>query len=250
VELADDFNEKARALAEQSYPNEACALLVGVGKRSKFFACRNISTDPTSQFLIHPDDYIAAESAGDIIGLWHSHTNTNSSPSEIDIACCEAMEVPWIISSIWQENEEFKHGPMTTITPLGEPLEYVGRPYVFGQIDCYSLTVDFYKREFGIVLPPFKDRRIDFWWKNGTDYFGNLYKEQGFQDVEGEWKRGDVVMFGVGSDIPNHVAIYLGAGIILHHVVNRLSRREECSPYWSEKVVRCVRHKDAHQSNP
>jgi proteasome lid subunit RPN8/RPN11 len=242
----DDFTEQARALAAQSYPNEACALIVGVGKRSRFFPCRNISSDSTSQFLIHPDDYIAAETAGEIIGLWHSHTNADSSPSEIDLACCEAMEVPWVISSITQSGGSFEHGPMTTITPLGELLEYIGRPYVFGQIDCYSLTVDFYKREFGITLPPFKDRRVDFWWKDGTDLLGDLYKAQGFEDVEGEWQNGDVIMFAVNTDIPNHVAIYLGAGIILHHVVNRLSRREECSLYWSEKVVRCVRHKHAH----
>lgn len=250
MELADDFNQQARAEAERNYPNEACALIVAIGKKSRFLPCRNISTEPHNQFLIHPDDYIAAETAGEIIGLWHSHTDESSMPSEIDVACCEAMEVPWVISSITRQDDTFVHGPMTTITPRGEPLEYLGRPYVFGQIDCYSLTVDFYKREFGIELSPFKDRRVDFWWRDGTDHFGALYGEQGFNDVEGDWEYGDVIMFGVHSDIPNHVAIYLGDGIILHHVVNRLSKREECSLYWSEKVVRCVRHKDAHTGCP
>lgn len=49
--------------------------------------------------------------------------------------------------------------------------KYIGRKFVHGSTDCYSLVRDFYKNEFGIELTDYA--RAEFWWNKGQ----NLYMD-------------------------------------------------------------------------
>jgi proteasome lid subunit RPN8/RPN11 len=158
-----------REHAEKCFPQEACGLIVGIGKKARFVPCSNASLEPLDQFLIPPSEYAAAEDMGEILAVWHSHPSGNCTPSDADLAGCEATELPWFISALTKQGDQFHHiGPEIT-QPSGFQADYVGRPYVFGVFDCFSLLVDFYEREYGIKVKRFSECRINEWWKQHVD---------------------------------------------------------------------------------
>ena len=236
-----------RELAEKSYPNEACGLIVSVANKASLLECQNISPEPRTQFILDPQDYAKAEDAGEVIGIWHSHVDEPGTPSEADRAGCEASELPWFITEVRKAETGFKTEPPVLLEPVGYEAEYVGRPYVFGSFDCWSLCVDYYGREFGIKLPLLMHQRIDTWWDKGQDFFGEAMKS----DLDGslvkihdnDYREGDLILFSINAKVTNHVAIYLGDDIILHHVLNRLSRRDTYGVFWQKFKTHHLRHR-------
>lgn len=232
-----------RRHAELCYPNEACGLVIGTGKKAQFLPCENAAEQPNLHFLISHIDYARAEDAGEILSIWHSHPDGSTEPSEADLAGCEASELPWLISALRKTDGEFVHDELRLVQPSGFQVDYVGRPYIFGTFDCYSLVADYYRQEFNIHLPGFSGLRIDQWWRKGHDVIGDNWKSQNFVSVQdGVFEAGDVIGLAMNSDVVNHVAIYVGGDIILHHLVNRLSRRETFGPYWLSRVRLHLRH--------
>ena len=239
----DPLTRQMQEAAIAAYPNEACALIVGVGKKARFFPCANLSSEPRTSFRLDPADYARAEDTGEILAIWHSHVDTPTTPSDADRAGCEATELPWLISAVHKQGETFEHHKPVILEPNGFQMPYLERPYIFGTFDCYSLVVDYYEREYGIKLDRMVNHRIEQWWRKGHDLIGDYYAAQGFVEVSNDtWNEGDVLAFGINSTIPNHVAIYVTGDIILHHMVNRLSRRETCGGYWRSHLTHHLRH--------
>lgn len=70
--------------AMDCYPNEACGfIVVNKYKLALTIKCRNDSPFPKTQFLINPDEYLRAEQEGEIVGVWHTHTNGKSEANRI-----------------------------------------------------------------------------------------------------------------------------------------------------------------------
>jgi proteasome lid subunit RPN8/RPN11 len=236
-----------RELATKSYPNEACGLIVSTGRFASLSECKNISPEPRTQFIIDPKDYAAAEDAGDVIGVWHSHVDEPGTPSEADKASCEATELPWFITEIRKTDAGFTTEQPVLLEPSGYQAEYLGRPYVFGSFDCWSLCVDYYHREYNIKLPLLMHQRIDTWWDKGLDFFDEaINSELGSQFVKiqnNDYLPGDLILFSINANVTNHIAIYLGDDIILHHVLNRLSRRDTYGVFWGKFKTHHFRHR-------
>lgn len=231
-----------RAEAELRYPREACGFLIAQGKKAVFMPARNVA-EGTDQFVIDHRDYAAAEDAGEIIAIWHSHPEAGGSPSEADLAGCEMTELPWLISAFRRTEQGFEHDEITVTQPSGFATPYVGRPYIFGTFDCYSLLADFYRREYGIRLDDFHHLRIPEWWRAGDDILERNWRSQGFVPVtDGTFQEGDALTFAFDSDIPNHVAMYVTGDIILHHMIHRLSRKETFGPSWMSRMKHHLRH--------
>mgnify|MGYP003704446663 CR=1 FL=1 len=57
---------------------------------------------------------------------------------------------------------------------------------------------------------------------------------------------GDVLLMQVASPVPNHAAIYLGDGLILHHLQGRLSSRDVYGGYWQKITTHTLRHTLRH----
>lgn len=90
--------------AKSEMPNEACAILFGTGETvSDVFLARNADESP-AEFTI-PDEqlieaYGMAESAGvDVIGIFHSHPDSEAVPSETDRRFMQVNPVAWVIYS-------------------------------------------------------------------------------------------------------------------------------------------------------
>jgi hypothetical protein len=53
-------------------------------------------------------------------------------------------------------------------------------------------------------------------------------------DADDNLKVGDCFLMQVASPVPNHAAVYLGDGLILHHLQGRLSSRDVYGGYWQK----------------
>lgn len=238
------FYEDIKAAGVRSYPNEACGVVVKVGKKSVFVQCDNAAGDPTQNFLIHHEDYAKASERGEVIAIWHTHPEHPAQPSEADQAGCNASEIPWFIVALYKRENGFEFSDLIEVKPNGEETPYEGRPYVFGTFDCYTLCRDFYRREFGVELGEYP--RVYNFWNQGLDFFTKGFPEQGFVElVDQKPQHGDLMIMQVNSRlrIANHIAIYIEGGYILHHCQGRLSRKDVFGGMWADSTVHHIRHK-------
>jgi len=234
---------QAHAVAE--YPRECCGLIVATAGAEAYVACRNVATTPSEHFILPAEDYAAAEDEGEVLALVHSHPDAPAMPSDADRVTCEASGLPWHIISVGKcAGSDPECGDLQSIMPCGYVAPLVGRQFAHGILDCYSLVRDFYARELGIQLSEYE--REDDWWEKGQDLYSlERLRNEGFELIDGEPRRGDMILMQIRSSVPNHAGIYLGDGQMLHHLYGRLS---EAAPYggmWSERTRYIVRHEGA-----
>lgn len=221
------------AHAAEVYPAECCGVVAQKSRVERYFPCRNIAENPTEQFHLSPEDYIAAEEWGTVTGIVHSHPDATTQPSELDKAQCDAMAIPWHIVS-------YPEGDLRTVMPRGE-LPLVGRAFVLGHTDCWGLVMSYFRQTHGIVL---NDYRVDYpWWESGREnlYLDNWY-ECGFREFSGPSQSGDMVIMQVSAPVANHAGILLEGNMLLHHMYGMLSQRVPYGGYWKDRTVKIVRH--------
>jgi len=212
--------------AKVNYPAEICGVIVNGGNKAKYFKCKNIAPNPEDEFVIDPMDYIRASQQGDIIAIVHSHPD-NTRISNADREGCNKSGIPWTIV-------DATSGTYTNYYPekyVNRP--FIGRPFIHGILDCYALVKDYYKKELNIELEEYY--RPEAWWE---DRETNLYLDNafsaGFIKIESkDLRKGDIVLMKLRSPRhPNHAAIYMGDGTIMHHVAGRLSKVDPYGGYW------------------
>lgn len=217
-------------------PKECCGLAVISKGKLRYWPCRNVS-EFNNQFVIDPLDQIAAEQAGEVVGVCHSHVFVSPEPSEADRVMCERTGMPWLIVN-------HPTGSFRVIEPSGYVAPIVGRQYSHGVLDCYQLIVDHYAT-LGIALPHF--HREDGWWNRGQNLYLENFEKAGFKQVGAagnisEIRQNDVLLIQVQSHVPNHAAIYIGENQILHHVYGRLSSRDVYGGYWQSATTHVLRN--------
>ena len=228
--------ELALAHAKAQYPRESCGLIVVRKGKASYFECGNLAVG-TDQFAIDPKDYARADGRGVIVGVVHSHPNGTPEPSQADLVGCEASQLPWHIVG-------YPSGQWASITPSGYRAPLVGRQWSHGVLDCYSIIRDWYKETRSIELLDFTRR--DEWWLHGEDLYQANYEKAGFVPVDEPPIEGDVLLMQVASPVPNHAAIYLSDGLILHHLQNRLSSRDVYGGYWQKNTTHILRYLGEH----
>lgn len=224
--------DDVRAHAASEAPRECCGLSVVVKGRLRYFPCRNVSGE--AEFAIHPDDQAAAEDAGEVVGVCHSHVHLPPEPSEADRVMCGRTGLPWLIVS-WPTGRHHVLLPERHTPPL------VGRPFVHGVLDCYALVRDFYARH-GIWLADYA--REDDWWLKGQNLYLDYFAAEGFVVVDAADLRPlDAVLMQVASPVPNHAGVIDEDGHLLHHVHGRLSSRDVYGGYWRKVTTHVLRHR-------
>jgi len=232
--LPDSIQAAALEHAKAEFPKESCGLVAVVKGRRRYFPCRNIAETPDEHFVLDPADYAATQDKGEITAVIHSHPKTNHAPSQADRVACEKSGLPWYVvnpqTEAWGQCQ-----------PEGFELPYVGREFVFGLVDCYSLCRDWYKREWGLDLKDY-DRRDQFWLRGQSLYIDNFANE-GFRRILIEdLQPGDAVIMQLNATLPNHAAVYLGDQMILHHLQGRLSSRDLYGGYYLKNTACALRH--------
>ncbi len=218
--------------AQAEAPRECCGLIAVVKGRHRYFPCKNIAETPDEHFILSGWDEV--EDQGEVVVIVHSHPNTHPEPSVADRVSCEKSGLPWLIVNPINESWGW-------CKPSGFELPYVGRNFVFGVVDCYTLVRDWYSREYGIKLRDYM-RRDGFWDRGESLYMDNFVAE-GFSKIPvGNVQRGDLILMNLVSPLPNHAAIYMGDQQILHHVQGRLSSRDVYGGYYGKSTACALRH--------
>lgn len=233
----------AKKHALQEFPKEACGIVVA----DKYIPCVNIAPDPTTDFQIDDAEVMQYIIAKTLQAVIHSHPSSplkKSSPSKQDMIGQVSTAVTW---GIIDTDGEIARDPYF----WGDFLFHeslIGKEFQAGVNDCYSIIRKWYFQRKDITLPEFP--RDDSWWGKGEDMYMEGFSKAGFHRItKDELQDGDVVLGKVRSEIINHGGIYLdndedGRGLILHHLPNRLSRRETAGP-WTNKAEIFLRYNHA-----
>ncbi len=247
MQLTETTKAAIQTHAAECFPAECCGLIVS----DAYVPCRNISKH-ADQFEIHHKDLAKAEDLGEIQAYVHSHPNASARASELDLLQIELHQKPWVICAY--PDIEFQ-----VYEPCGYKAPLIGRNYIHGIQDCYSIVRDFYERELGIHLPDYE--REDAWWesKESKSLYLDNFEKEGFIEVS-DMQYGDVLLCRVGrTEHVNHAVIWLGdqtklkseqtescvgSSIILHHPYGRKSVREVFGHQWQERVVKVVRYEN------
>ena len=224
----------AHAMEELKHMRECCGLIVCKGKKQVVVRCQNASTEPYHRFMISPADFRAAEEQGDIIACYHSHIDDGANPSDGDKTMSEAHHLPFIVYSTSAD-------AWSIYQPQGWRAALEGRPFFHGILDCYTLVKDYYDIKLGIKLADFY--RPDDWWKTGANMYLEHSKEQGFMEVASPLHVHDVLLMHWQSQVPNHAAVYVEPGLILHHAPGRISGKSPYGGFYAEQTYGIFRHK-------
>lgn len=233
-----------RLHAQAEYPRESCGLVIVLKGRKRYVPCKN-AAQGTEHFVLPADEYAAAEDLGEVVAVVHSHPDAPAAASQADLVSCEASGLPWHIVRVDLIDGAPVAGEMSTIEPTGYRAPLIGREFSHGVLDCYQLIVDWYAQERGITLPQFS--RADEWWNDGkSDLYTDGFPKAGFVRLPegGAPEKGDVILMQIRAKngVPNHAAIYLGDGLMLHHMHGRLSSRDLYGGWYLESTRAVLRY--------
>jgi len=223
------WKQDALVHAKEQDPKESCGLLLEIKGKEKYFPCKNLSTYSQQCFIIDPNDYVKAEESGNILAVIHSHPVTPPTASQADKISCEDSKLPWHIVN--PKTEQWGY-----YEPSGYKPALIGRPWVWGVTDCWSLVRDWYKEEKNIILRDW-DRPTTPQQFLEKPLFESCAWRTGFRELRPDEKliNGDVLLMSILSPTLNHVAIFLD-GDVLHHLADRISCKE---PY-NQWLLKCT----------
>ena len=224
-----NWKEEALQHAKKENPKEAVGLLLNIKGKERYFACRNLSLTNHQCFILDPEDYVKASNLGDIIAIFHSHPITPPTPSQADKISCEQSGLKWY--RVNPDTEQWAY-----CEPTGYKAPILGRQWVWGVTDCWSLVRDWYKENKNIEL---RD------WERPTTpeeflqdpMFERCAWRTGFRQLRPDeyLQNGDLLFMSIMGKGLNHVAIFLD-GDVLHHLTDRLS----CIEPYSEWLLKCT----------
>lgn len=256
LEQGSDFNMeidnielyKMREHVMESYPKEAC----GIVADDLYHPVKNTHRQPEQNFKIAPKVYL--EFADRIQAVIHSHCVglepirfgqweiDPRTPSQLDMVSQQEMGVPFGIVACEGEN-------VSKLIWFGEkpPAPILGRPFIHGIYDCYSLIRDWYYLEMGIELPE-HPRQLG-WWRDrenirkALDMYEDGWRKDGWTEINlhGDLEVGDVLLMKYESKRVNHGGLYIGNGKFIHQAIGCQSR-DELVREWKPLMVRAVRY--------
>lgn len=249
-ELTHDLKSRISAHALAEYPSESC----GIISDGLYFPSINAASDPTNDFIIPPGFQVQLHNAGrSIDAVVHSHPDGPAYPSDVDMRGQISMGLPWVIVNCTQNK-------IVTIEMWGgtvEPEPLIGRTFMHGIRDCYSLVRDAYRlgkdgmkaQDIDWPLDPVElpeYARKDSWWGDEkkleqTLYVDNFLKAGFVRITREEARAGDGFIAKIRSKTPNHAAVLLGDGQLLHHLPTRYSRREPAG-MWAHSADTWLRY--------
>lgn len=246
--LARETITAAQDHARREYPKESCGLVVG----DTYIPCFNYASIPERDFSISPADYLRA---GKVRAIIHSHPNGPHFPTARDMQSQITSAVVWgiIVTDGERASEPILWGDQLPTADL------IGREFVHGIADCYSVVRDAYAagRERmsaqtmsdwpldPIALPDVP--RDDSWWHEtdehkAQDLYTDHFAKFGFVKIaQSEARPGDAFLMAIKSKTLNHAGVLVSRDLILHHLPQRLSRREPAGS-WARHANLWVRY--------
>ncbi len=232
--------DAARAHAVTAYPEESVGAILSDGE---YLPLTNIAENPKEAFDVSEDEIGPYRKSPEglktdqphIVCLMHSEPYEPHEidhrdgplmrgPSKADMLAQQAWEIPFGLTVA--VNGE-AHGPVFWGDQFPrQPL--LGRPFIFGIYDCLALLRDWYLQEKEIHLEDFPREMADI--DNHVDMYMPNVKAWGFELTDTDDPQpGDVLLWRAKSPVVNHAAVYLGDGLMIHHLRGGLSARQPVS---------------------
>lgn len=229
--LSEGQKHVIRTMAAQNPDTESCGFIMEDGG---LIMLPNIAHDQAGEFAIDPRDYAKWEPLG-IAGVWHSHIELDGF-SPLDQTVMRSDSLPWAIYCL--RTDKFHECDPNWTAP------YVGRPFVYGIFDCYSLVSDYLAHEHQVHLPL---------WDRGE--YGE-WNQPGFNPFDEEWagigKRvpsysplqdGDILLMNLGDHRghTDHIGVINEDLRLLHHLAEKESRVDVMGGAWQRALRLAVR---------
>lgn len=243
LEFNFQLKEKIKNESIKKYPQEICGFIYVDKNSYKFdiYSCRNVANNKTNNFLISPQEYLACSSLGKITSCYHSHSNDNLDFSEMDKENSNKYNIHYILYNV-------KHNQFKFYSPNSEKNTYIGRPFMLGQSDCFTLMQEYALKEEKIIINFPKINSYPRSLKDIRDLYENNFIQQGFLklDKDTPLKKSDGLMMlfpSVSEAYPTHAAVYLGNGLILHQPYNSFSCVNLYDGFYKKHTSYVLRHR-------
>lgn len=227
---ASSLEEEVKRLSIENDSEESCFLL----KDGKLTQVKNVHDEPENYFAL---SYFDGEKAKKADAFIHSHINGYRCPSSSDLKCQKLLNIPCGIVPV--ENKSAGRVLWLGDGILDVPL--VGRDFIHGVYDCYSLVRSYFWQKLKVKLRDYD--RDDEWWFNNQDLYEQNFMNEGFEviDLDENLQVGDCFLMKITGPVSHHAAVYLGDEKILHHLDRRLSRVDNLSQ-WGRFITKTVRY--------
>lgn len=233
--LPDSLWAEIKPVFLNAWPNEAIVAIWADGSWREF---PNVHPEPIGAFSLSHEDKAYLLKRRPALFL-HSHPNGDPSPSDRDTESQIATGWTWGIVAVhanlvgvYDVSYPEIWGPEKPVEPL------LGRSYLWGVRDCWTLCADFYGASGRILdpIPRVREPGNHHQLERGRDPFRYWPPRLGFVRVDRHQRQPDdlAIMFWK-SPIANHCAIYRGEGRYLHQLENRHS--EEWIPQHEEHAI-------------
>lgn len=124
----------------------------------------------------------------------------------------------------------------------------LGRPFIEGKNDCFSLARDFYKDNWGIEIRDYA--RPTGWEKTGRSLITEYLHDEGFEVVHEPIRLirpGDGLLLAINAPFATHMGIYLGRDetcrdYVLDQQYGKLSRKRPFTGIFRGLLCAQVRH--------
>ena len=230
------------------YPKESCGFVTPTG----YVPMANTAADPQNAFKIPTRAWLKHQ----VLAVVHSHPDGPDVPSASDMRGQIDSAVPWglVVTDGERVSEPYWWG-----AGIADDVPLVGRRFRHGPTgtdgrgDCYACIRDWYRMERAISLPEVP--RDAAWWRDGGDLYREGFGKAGFVDLGSpqdhlrDFAVGDVLLFQIRSDVPNHGGIYIGDGRMIHHPEpldrrrsNELCRTDPVARYIHAGGTQLLRH--------
>ena len=250
--------DDAKRHARECFPEESCGVIADykyIAFDNEAAATEQHKDDPNCDcklcsFKLNNEKYTDLVNQLEIQYIVHSHPNGPFEPSLADMRSQIQSDVAWAIIPLDSERvfDVMKWGEKDYIPPI------IGRNFVHGITDCYSLVRDVFRlgkdklAEQGILDWPYDPieldefpREVDWWYKD-SDLYSENFKTQGFEEIPfSEAKTGDCFLIKIRSDKYNHAGVLINNDLVVHHLPQRLSRREPAG-IWGKQSALWIRY--------
>lgn len=223
----------AKAHAVREYPNECVGFVVD----GHYVPQINKADDTTNDFAV--DNAVFRALKPEAIIHSHIYPHMKLVPTKSDMRGQMDTGIPWGITLA-------SHEGATPILWWGDHLlssSLIGRQFVSGVFDCFSLARAYFKQRLDVYV---RDFPRDEDWDRTEDrvLIEDNFARLGFVPVDRATARPhDVLLIGIPMKGPaNHIAVLDEEGLMVHHLRDQLSRREPWTNEWRHVTKQVIRY--------